>query len=88
MGRPNTTTCLFGLEGLFVSPRKYYYLEILIFRKTNLTRYRNSEETKEGVDPSGVAKLLPPSSNVSHSRVFKTYYNRVEKTLLPLIIKH
>ena len=35
-----------------------------------------------------VFKVLPPSSNVSHSRVFRTDYSYVEKTLIPLIIKH
>ena len=32
--------------------------------------------------------VLPPSPNISHSRVFRTNYGCVEKTLLPLIIKH
>ena len=32
-------------------------------------------------------KLLPPSSNISHFRVFRTDYDCVERTLLPLIIK-
>jgi len=32
--------------------------------------------------------ILPPSSNLRRSGVFRTDYNCVEKTLLPLIIKH
>ena len=32
--------------------------------------------------------LLPPSSNISHFSVFRTDCGCVEKTLLPLIIKH
>jgi hypothetical protein len=32
--------------------------------------------------------LLPPSSNVSHFSVFRTDCGCVEKTPLPLIIKH
>ena len=64
------------------------YPQYNIHTLTNPQNYRTSQTFICILTSLLITSVLPPSSKVSHSRVFRADYGCVEKTLLPLIIKH